>query len=160
MGTTYNNLKIWLMNKLGAPTTRIMFVLLLVAGIAMAPIVSASYGNGNGNSNSGVSTISSTICGVYDSVKTIIFILALTLMVLGGALYAGANLMPSNLKGMFQGYGMGMIIGGVIGVIIVLASPYILSVILSASGYGSAMMSGAQGGAAGTTTASGLASIC
>ena len=69
------------------------------------------------------------ICGVYSSVTTIIFILGLTLMILGGAIYAGAHVAPSSLKGSLQGYGMGFIVGGIIGVIIVIIAPYLLQVI-------------------------------
>ncbi|MGC8669642.1 MAG: hypothetical protein ACP5TL_00625 [Candidatus Micrarchaeia archaeon] len=69
------------------------------------------------------------ICSVYNGVHAVIFILGLVLMILGGAVYAGAHLLPGATKGTVQGYAMGMLIGGVIGVMIALASPYILQVI-------------------------------
>ncbi len=76
----------------------------------------------------------SAILTVYNSVENIIFILGLTLMILGGALYAGSHLLPTQTRGQLQGYGMGMIIGGVIGVIIVIAAPYILDIISPGAG--------------------------
>ncbi|MCL4404503.1 MAG: hypothetical protein M1544_03465 [Candidatus Marsarchaeota archaeon] len=78
-------------------------------------------------------TISSVICPIYIAVNTGVFILGLTLMILGGALYAAAHIMPGSSKGSIQGYGMGMIIGGVIGVIIAELAPYILGLLTSTS---------------------------
>lgn len=78
-------------------------------------------------------TISSVICPIYVAVNTGIFILGLTLMILGGALYAAAHIMPAQSKGSIQGYGMSMIIGGVIGVIIAELAPYILGLLTSTS---------------------------
>ena len=78
-------------------------------------------------------TISSVICPIYVAVNTGIFILGLTLMILGGALYAAAHIMPAQSKGSRQGYGMSMIIGGVIGVIIAELAPYILGLLTSTS---------------------------
>ncbi len=75
------------------------------------------------------SNIVAPICTIYTAVHTAIFILGLTLMILGGALYAGAHMMPGASKGSIQGYGMGMILGGVIGVIIAIAAPYILGLL-------------------------------
>ena len=77
------------------------------------------------------SGLTSAICLVFNTIRNIIFILGLTLLILGGALYAGANLMPSSQKGGFQGYGMAMIIGGVIGVAIAVAAPFILNLVVS-----------------------------
>jgi hypothetical protein len=74
------------------------------------------------------------ICTVFNTVRNIIFLLGLTLMILGGALYAGANIMPSQSKGGFQGYGMAMIIGGVVGVAIAVAAPFVLNLLVSAGG--------------------------
>jgi hypothetical protein len=74
------------------------------------------------------------ICTVFNTVRNIIFLLGLTLMILGGALYAGANIMPSQSKGGFQGYGMAMIVGGVVGVAIAVAAPFVLNLLVSAGG--------------------------
>jgi len=74
-------------------------------------------------------TQNSALCSIlttYTDVVDIIFVLGLMLMILGGAMYAGANLLPGTTKGSLQGYGMGMIIGGVIGVIIAELAPFIL----------------------------------
>ena len=64
-----------------------------------------------------------TVCNVFNTIKNVIFILGLTLMLLGAAIYSGANLMPSQSRGPFQGYGMSMIVGGVVGTAIAVASP-------------------------------------
>lgn len=79
------------------------------------------------------SAATNAICLVFNTVRNIIFLLGLTLMILGAALYAGANIMPAQAKGGFQGYGMAMIIGGVVGVAIAVAAPFVLNLILSAN---------------------------
>jgi len=115
----------------------------------------AGFGNqyGSSSANNASSTVVGTICNVFNTIKDAIFILGLALMVLGGAVYAGANLMPSQSRGGFQGYGMAMVIGGVIGVAIAVAAPFILNTILGASGASGqfvANQSGTQGGQTGT----------
>ena len=69
------------------------------------------------------------ICSVYVTVHTVVFILGLTLLILGAALYAGGNIAPGNLKGQIQGYGMGMIVGGIVGVMLAIIAPWMLGVI-------------------------------
>jgi hypothetical protein len=103
------------------------FVLMLLPFIAFATVSAQS------TTSNTLATISSVICPIYIAVNTGIFILGLTLMILGGALYAAAHIMPGQSKGSIQGYGMGMIIGGVIGVIIAELAPYILSLLTSTS---------------------------
>ncbi|MCL4373310.1 MAG: hypothetical protein M1360_00865 [Candidatus Marsarchaeota archaeon] len=84
--------------------------------------VSMAYG---GSASNAVNAI----CTLYLAVKSVIFILGLVLIILGGAMYAGAHVLPGSTKGSVQGYGMGMILGGVIGVIIAVSASYILTVI-------------------------------
>ena len=88
-------------------------------------------------------SVTSTVCALYNTVHDVIFFLGLALMIAGAALYAGSTVMPATQKGQVQGYGMGMIMGGIIGVIIALASPFILQIIsgstslaASCAGYG------------------------
>jgi hypothetical protein len=80
------------------------------------------------------SNVLNAICTIFNTIKEVIFVLGLALMILGGAIYAGANLMPSQSRGSFQGYGMAMIIGGIIGVAIAVAAPYILNLVITVSG--------------------------
>ncbi len=101
-------------------------VSMLVFSIVFASLVGAQ--------SSVQSSLTNSICNAFTTVKNVIFILGLTLMILGGALYAGANLMPSSQKGGFQGYGMAMIVGGVVGVAIAVAAPYILNLVVGSSG--------------------------
>ncbi|MGC8669635.1 MAG: hypothetical protein ACP5TL_00585 [Candidatus Micrarchaeia archaeon] len=89
-----------------------------------------------GAPNIGAAT--NAICAIYNTVESIIFILGLMLMILGGAIYAGANVMPGAIRGQIQGYGMGMLLGGIVGVIIAVAAPYVLSFI---PGYNGAAIS-------------------
>ncbi len=98
--------------------------MLMLTGILASFTVSGS---------SATSSILSQICAIYTTVHSVIFILGLALIIVGAALYAGGNVMPGNTKGAAQGYGLGMIMGGIVGVIIALAAPYILSVITGTS---------------------------
>ncbi len=103
----------------------VVFAMLLGYACSLDPVAQA-----------GLSNVLSPICSVYNVVKTAIFVLGLTLLVLGAALYAGGGMAPGNLKGQIQGYGMGMIMGGIVGVILAIIAPWILQTISSCSAYG------------------------
>ncbi len=89
---------------------------------------STSGGNTGGLTGSAISAI----CQVYSFVNVIVFVLALTLMILGGALYAGAQILPGATRGQVQAYAMGLVLGGVAGAIIAMLAPYVLSVVYNA----------------------------
>lgn len=101
--------------------------------------------------NTGASGVGSAatnaLCQIFNTVRNVIFLLGLTLMIVGGALYAGANIMPSQSKGGFQGYGMAMIVGGVIGVAIAVAAPFVLNLVVSAGTSGVVNYGGIGSGA-------------
>ena len=61
------------------------------------------------------------------------FVLGLTLLVLGAALYAGGTIAPGDVKGKIQGYGLGMMIGGIAGVVLSIIAPWILALITSSA---------------------------
>lgn len=105
----------------------------IVLALTVLGMISTLATSQIGNTNQSATT---TLCLVFNTVRNIIFLLGLTLMILGGALYAGANIMPSQAKGGFQGYGMSMIIGGVVGVAIAVAAPFILNILVSSNGNG------------------------
>jgi hypothetical protein len=74
------------------------FLLLAMSVLGLFSVVASAQTGGG--------TAINAICQVFNTIRNIIFLLGLTLMILGGALYAGANLMPAQSKGGFQGYGM------------------------------------------------------
>ena len=84
---------------------------------------------GGGGTSIAANGIVAVVCGVYYAVSTMIFLLGLTLMILGGAVYAGSHFVPGSSRGTLQGYAMGMLMGGIIGVLIAVIAPYMLSVI-------------------------------
>ncbi|MDE1851206.1 MAG: hypothetical protein KGH69_00770 [Candidatus Micrarchaeota archaeon] len=100
--------------------------LLVTAGSMFAGLASAAAST----------SISQQLCGIVDTIRSIIGILALLLFIAGGALYAVAHVMPAagNLKGNLQGWSVGMIVGGVVGLIIVLTAPWVLSSIIGFAG--------------------------
>ena len=58
---------------------------------------------------------------------------ALVVMLIGGTLYAGSHVLPGSARGPLQGYGMGMILGGVVAAIIATAAGPILSIVANVS---------------------------
>lgn len=130
-------------------------ILLATAVLALfGTLIAAQLGN------SAASGATSAICVVFNSVKNIIFLLGLTLMLLGATLYAGGNIMPSQSRGSFQGYGMSMIIGGVVGVAIAVAAPFVLNLLVSAGGAGTASMFNSSSLGGSTNVASSVVSTC
>lgn len=73
--------------------------------------------------------ITNSLCTVYFIVNTVLFILSLALMILGGAIYAGSSLLPGQTRGTLQAYSWGLILGGVAGAIIGMLAPFILSTV-------------------------------
>ncbi|MGC8537380.1 MAG: hypothetical protein ACP5MZ_00120 [Candidatus Micrarchaeia archaeon] len=102
--------------------------------VLMLPLLMLSFiATMSAAQNSIVSTVTSQICIIYTVVHTAIFILGLALMIGGAALYAASHIMPGQSKSTLQGYGMGMILGGVIGVIIAEIAPFLLGLIMGSS---------------------------
>ncbi|MGC8679718.1 MAG: hypothetical protein ACP5T6_00235, partial [Candidatus Micrarchaeia archaeon] len=54
-----------------------------------------------------VNSIPCTLLNIYNIVSSAIFLVGLTLMLLGGTLYAASHIMPGQSRGVIQGYGMG-----------------------------------------------------
>ncbi|MEM3227584.1 MAG: hypothetical protein QXK65_01385 [Candidatus Micrarchaeaceae archaeon] len=103
-----------------------LMLVLVIFGFIGSNLV---MGSNNTTNSTPTHAISSALCGIYSLVHTVIFIVGLVLIILGGAMYAGAHVLPGNLKGSLQGYGIGMIVGGIAGVIIAMSAPYIMGVI-------------------------------
>ncbi len=110
-----------------------IFILISSIILGLSGLIFAGFGLGGASGASAQATnqISTTMCAFYDTIMEVIMILAILLMVMGGALYAGSHIMPGQLKGQMQGYAYGMLLGGVVGLIIVLAGPAILHMIVS-----------------------------
>ena len=102
---------------------KILFIRIALSLMALSPIIA------NAQFNAIQANVSNTLCGVYKIVHNTILIVGLTLMVLGAVLYGGANLLPAGPRGQLQGYGMGMLFGGVVGVVISLIAPFLLAII-------------------------------
>jgi hypothetical protein len=101
-------------------------LLILVSLISISTIV---YSQASGAATS----VTGALCQIYNTVRNVIFLIGITLAVLGGVIYAVASIMPGSHKGGLQGYGIGMIIGGVLGIVIAVAAPYILNLIVSSN---------------------------
>ncbi len=82
----------------------------------------------------GASSVTNELCTIANDIHSVVFVLALVLLILGGILYAAAHIMPPQQRGGIQGYAFGMIIGGIIGVIIVLIAPWLINQVIAGSG--------------------------
>lgn len=119
-------------------TLRMAFVLVLLTGIS-STLVTAQFGGSATSttstvgSSSLVTTLTSQLCGIVGGVRTVIGVIALVMFLIGGVLYAVGHFMPAagQVKASMQGWAMGMILGGVIGVILVILAPFIISTILN-----------------------------
>ena len=119
-----------------------MVVLLVIMSSFALPIFAAQVsgsttgGTSGGTTGTGtdvVGTLTSQLCGIVNGVRTVIGVIALVMFLVGGVLYAVGHFMPAagQVKASMQGWAMGMILGGVIGVILVILAPFIISTILS-----------------------------
>ena len=78
--------------------------------------------------NALVSPLGTAVCSTYSQINSILFVVALTLMLLGALLYGLSNIIPAQTRGTIQSYAIGMFLGGVVGVLVASASVYLLSV--------------------------------
>ncbi len=83
-------------------------------------------GGGGGGNTFAPTSVTNTICSIYYDINTTLYVLALAIMLLGGAIYGGANLLPGQTRGAVQAYGMGLIMGGTVGAIIGIAAPWLV----------------------------------
>ena len=81
------------------------------------------------------SSLTSTLCSVIAVIATVIGVIAIFMFVLGGILYSFAHFLPAagNLKGSMQGWGMGMLMGGIVMLILYLLAPFVVGKIIQAS---------------------------
>lgn len=112
-----------------------------LALISLFSLFTIAYSASNGASSS----VTSALCQIYNTVRNVIFLIGITLAVLGGIVYALSSMMPSSHKGGLQGYGIGMIIGGVMGIVIAVIAPYILNLVVSANPNSILTSTGASG---------------
>ncbi len=103
-------------------------VFYLMAFVSMVSMLQAQ--------TTGVSTITTQLCAIVNSVRTIVGVLALTLFLIGGVLYAVSHFLPTNLefKKSLTVWSQGMIIGGLIGLVIVLIAQPIIQLVLNIGG--------------------------
>ncbi len=77
--------------------------------------------------------ITSVLCSIINTVKSVIGILALLMFILGGTMYAIAHFLPAagNLRASTQGWGMGMVMAGFIAFVIYLLAGYVINILIN-----------------------------
>ena len=81
------------------------------------------------------SILTNTLCGIINAISQIVGILAIFMFILGGTLYAFAHLLPAagNIKGATQGWGMSILMGGIIMIILYSLAPFIVNTVIQFS---------------------------
>lgn len=84
--------------------------------LTISSIVSTVFGE------SLLSSLSMTLCGIIDGIRTFVGILAIALFLIGGVLYAVAHFIPTSVdfRKSLTGWSTAMIVGGIIGLIVVI----------------------------------------
>ncbi len=124
-------------------------MLLLAAIFAGMTLASAQVSTFN------TTGVQQTLCNVISAVQDVVGVIAVLLFVIGGIMYAIAHMMPSSgqLRGNLQGWSMGMIVGGIVGLILVILAPGIVTFILgnglTTAANGSTIIQSCQGLAGG-----------
>jgi len=105
---------------------KINYLKLLVSLILVSQISSLAFAQGGA-----ASTLSSVFQSIVSIVQTIIGVFAIALFMIGGILYAAAHFMPAagQIRANMQGWAMGMILGAIVGLILVIIAPYLVSFI-------------------------------
>ena len=108
-----------------ASINRFALLVLSLVGISLASLAAAQS-----------EVVTSSLCIIIDNIQAVIGVIALMLFVLGGVMYAIAHMLPAagNIKSSMQGWGLGMIIGGIVGIIIVIIAPGIIHLIIISAG--------------------------
>lgn len=69
------------------------------------------------------------LCTVFSTVYNIIFLLCIFLMIFGAVMYSLSTVMPGSHKNQFQNYGIGMLIGATVAMLLAVIAPYLLRAI-------------------------------
>ena len=79
----------------------------------------------------GAGVITSILCGIIGTAQSVIGILALSLFMLGGAIYGASHFLPTGLdvKKSVASWSTTMMVGGVLGLILVVIAPSIVGLI-------------------------------
>ena len=132
--------------------------LMLVGSIVASLLAPLAY------AQNAVSNVQDILCSVINTVSDILSILALMMFILGGTLYAFAHVLPAtgNIRANLQGWGLGMLMGGIISLILYIIAPYIVNSLLSISNSGGNPVTGnininqLCGGVGGDSTPNGI----
>ncbi len=120
---------------------------LILGSMMLFGFVNAANPTAGGTPLTGASgNVVSALCGIVNTISTVIAIFSLVMFILGGTLYALAHFLPAagNFRSGLQGWGMGMIIGGIVALILFIAAPYIVTTVANIGGQSSFGTSGIQ----------------
>lgn len=94
-----------------------------------APTTTASPQGGPGTGGP-TAPLQSGLCAIVSLLNMVLYTLALALFVVGGAIYTLAHTLPAQARGAIQGYGAGIMLGGISVAIIAIVAPYLVGLIL------------------------------
>ncbi len=102
-----------------------------IAALQLLTVIPNPVANGGQSPNVGVANtlpLQGELCTVYQTVIPVLIILAIALLVMGGAIYSASSIFTSQIRGTLRGYAVGMILGGAVGLIVTAIMFYVLSV--------------------------------
>ncbi len=114
-------------NYMESPKVRMIMQLSILIGIIGSLTAPLAY------AQNAVNNVQNVLCGIVTTVSQVLSILALMMFILGGTLYAFAHLLPATgtFRGNMQGWGMGMLLGGIIALILYIIAPFIVNSLIS-----------------------------
>ena len=79
--------------------------------------------------------LSSELCGIVNSIRAVVGVLALALFLIGGVMYAIAHFLPPSVdfRKSLTGWSTAMITGGIIGLIVVIIAPSVVQMFTNAA---------------------------
>ncbi len=103
---------------------------MLLSVLTVASIVSSVFGD------SILSSLSYTLCGFVGGARTVVGLIAIALFLIGGVLYAIAHFLPTSLdyRKSLIGWSTAMIVGGIIGVVVVVAAQPLVTLFMGFTG--------------------------
>ncbi len=114
-------------------------LIVITMGLSVGLVYASCTGAGCTAAGSAPANVIDALCGIINTIGTVIAIFSLVMFILGGTLYALAHFLPAagNFRSGLQGWGMGMIIGGIVALILYIAAPYIVTTVANFGNVGS-----------------------
>ncbi len=112
-----------------------MFVSAVYNAIPTQPIVTVQGSQAQvqqTNASTIAQAVNTQLCGFVDNIRTVVGVVSLIMFLFGAVIYGIGHLLPNagKFKDNAQGWAMNMLMGAILGIILVLAAPFVINAIL------------------------------